>query len=187
MKGSMKKLLACGLTAEQTAAVRVRAPDVEVERLAALPARAPEGLLIVSAAKMDEFAQWAEERMREEGIQPRPVLLYLPVGVQEPDEAWEYYDGAVSDEDWTALDTLLECPRVLDAELAAADVRAHFLRDYETAQRPFRTVAEIPFGDVEWDKSDSEMRQHLATCVTCRAAFNEALERRRLLNKLFRK
>jgi len=304
------KLFIYGLSDEELAAVRARVPDAAVERLTALPDRAPEELLIVGAAAFGEFVQWAERRTQEDGIQPRPVLLYVgqvdnlpykgqvdnlpdmvgiavlldremenirpkqigtckrhgveikgrsyvylttdsevliadkgvggeemeygvyPVDIlYEPpikiasvfelvrrwtgnvesavkmltagrldlsqrliaavlerrgegweyydgvvsDEAWEYYDGVVSDEDWERLDALLECPHVLDAELAAADVRAHFLRDLKRPVTELR-VGEILFGDSEWNRSESEMRQHLATCVTCRAAFNEALE-----------
>jgi hypothetical protein len=105
------------------------------------------------------------------------VLLYRPAGVPEPDEGWEYLDGMVSDDDWSRLETLLECPYVLDAELAAADVRAPFLRNLRRPVARLR-MAEVPFGDSEWDRPDSEIRQHLATCVPCRAAFNEALEGR---------
>jgi hypothetical protein len=67
----------------------------------------------------------------------------------------------------------LECPHVLDAELAAADVRTNLLRGRSVADV---RVADIVFGNEEWDRSDSAIRQHLATCVTCRVAFNEALE-----------
>lgn len=169
------KLFIYGLSDEELAAVRARVPDAAVERLTALPDRAPEELLIVGAAAFGEFVQWAERRTQEDGIQPRPVLLYGGQVDNLPDEGWEYYDGVVSDEDWERLDALLECPHVLDAELAAADVRAHFLRDLKRPVTELR-VGEIPFGDSEWNRPESEMRQHLATCVTCRAAFNEALE-----------
>jgi hypothetical protein len=169
------KLFIYGLSDEELAAVRARVPDAAVERLTALPDRAPEELLIVGAAAFGEFVQWAERRTQEDGIQPRPVLLYGGQVDNLPDEGWEYYDGVVSDEDWERLDALLECPHVLDAELAAADVRAHFLRDLKRPVTELR-VGEILFGDSEWNRPESEMRQHLATCVTCRAAFNEALE-----------
>jgi hypothetical protein len=176
------KLLAWGFTPSDLEEVQAHVPEAEVSPLTTSPEGALEGPLLVNAAKVDEFVQWAEERTLKDGIQPGPVLLHLPAGVPAPDEAWEYCDGMVSDDDWSRLETLLECPHVLDAESAAADVRAPFLGNLRRPVAGLR-MAEIPFGDSEWDRPDSEIRQHLATCVTCRAAFNESIELRLALRR----
>jgi hypothetical protein len=176
------KLLAWGFAPRELEEVKACVTEAEVAMLTTLPERAPELPLLVSAAKVSEFVQWAEARTMEDGIQPKPVLLYRPAGMPEPDAAWGYCDGVVSDDDWSRLETLLECPHVLDAELAAADVPARFLRNL-TCPVTKLPVAKIPFGDPEWDHADSEIRQHLATCVTCRAAFNAALEWRMALRE----
>ncbi len=169
-----------GLTGQELERLRAHLSGTEIKTVEQLPATWPDALLLVSAAHSIEFVRWAQDRTNALGDPPLPILIYLPPDTLEPDETSFYCNGYVSDEDWTRLNILVDCPEALEAETAAADVPIAFLQRLKV---PIWNVpiARIPFHDSVRNRPDSRIRQLLTDSPQSYFAFVEALESNRLL------
>lgn len=170
------RLICWGLKEEALTAIYEHCSPKETEIWSEPPATVPTVPIVIGLGAFEKYLAWAQEiEMREED-RHRPVLLFLSAGEDEPKD-WEYYDGVIGFGDRDALIEALACTKVMQTELAATEVPASFLRDLKWPVSMIN-AAGFPFSREEWDAPNSDLRQHLAECATCRRAFNRTLENR---------
>jgi len=173
------KLMVWGLLPNELETVYQCVKSEEVEILnAAPPQKSLTVPLLIGLTALPDLIAWADEQAELSDERPYPVLLSLLSGGEEPRGAWGSYDGVIRQDDIRQLKRWIQCPGVITAQLAANDVSPLFLRQLS---QPISTlsIAEIPFGDAEWNAEQSDLRKHLRECAACRRTFNETLEARR--------
>lgn len=103
------------------------------------------------------------------------AVLYLPDGVQPPQDAWAYFDAVVRAGDWDSLRALAACPRQYRMAEMAEELPAAFLAGMDRPIGAYRPT-ELPLPE--------QVRIHLRECATCRQAFDQAVEDRQRWRRL---
>lgn len=163
-----------GLTEQQQYLASRFLPWVALRAVNGTPPDLPlEEPLLVNAANSDAFLEWAENA-EFRGTPAEPVVVLLEDDDDSlPARFWNCSHGTVSPNDWSRVEDLLACKRLLESESVALSVELEEIPP-EADTLTWR-VAQFDFDSEE---VTSDLQQHLAECVTCRVAFNTLLEKR---------
>lgn len=130
--------------------------------------------LVVHARAFEAFREEALKLGARFGRMPG-AILYLPPGMEIPQEAWSYVDAVAEAEDWETLRELLRCPRRFESAEWTEEIpgdRLFVLPDPPSVEE-IRTLP-LP----------AEVLEHLISCGTCQEAFTEALRVRRRMARM---